>query len=379
MNLSEFTKVMGVKFRDAGRVYYYNADNTDFKLGEYVVANTPRGEALGRVIIEPTFVLKEKAHLINLLDNTLDKDYILANLSPANLDGSIDSEPKIPEQLPKIIRKADKVDFENNQRNLEDSKYAQKICEDLIDFHKLPMKLVKAEFSHNGKKAVLYFTARGRIDFRNLVKDLLRELKVRIELRQIDVRDETKLLSGIGTCGRQLCCSSFLRSFKPVSIKMAKDQNLALNPTKISGMCGRLMCCLTYELDTYNQLRENFIKIGTAVQTPDGEGKVYKVNVFSGIIQVLFESGQTESYNSKDLKIIGSSGKVQEFESSSLEADGNISEEELSKLEDPKEIVDIKDTFIVKPAPRDNRNFNNNNGGKRDYNKDNNKDNKWKK
>jgi len=352
MNFSDFIKVVGVKFRPAGRVYYYNAKDSDLKLGTKVITNTPKGEAFGTVIIEPTFVLKEKAHLVNLLENKIDKNYILANLSPATLDGSIDSEPKIPDSLQTIVRIADDEDIKINKENIELGKKADKISKKLIAEHKLNMKLVKSEYTHNTKKVVLYFTAKGRIDFRNLVKDLLKELKVRIELRQIDVRDETKLYGGIAPCGRQLCCSSFLRSFKPVSIKMAKDQNLALNPVKISGMCGRLMCCLTYELDTYNALKENYMYVGTMVKTPDNhEGKVYKVNVFSGIIDVLFEDGQIASYNSKELK------KIKEAETSHsqlLREDIKVSEEELKQLEDPDEIIDIKDTFI-KPASK-NRN-----------------------
>lgn len=360
MNFSNFIRVVGVKFREAGRVYYYNAGDIEFKLGDFVVTNTPRGEALGKIIIEPTYVLKEKAHLVNLLDNKIDKNYILANLSPANLDGSIDSEPKIPDKLEKIIRLADSEDFAQNKTNKELSNKARKICSDLISRNSLNMKLVSAEYSHNGKKAVLYFTAKGRIDFRNLVKDLLKELKVRIELRQIDVRDETKLCGGVGPCGRELCCSSFLRSFNPVTIKMAKDQNLALNPSKISGICGRLMCCLTYEHSTYNSLKENFLKIGTLVKTPEGEGKVYKVNVFSGIIDVLCEDGQIMNFNSKELKTIKEAGA----DITQNTDDGlNISEEELKSLEDPDEVIDIKDTFI-KPAPRYNNNSNN-----RPYNK----------
>jgi len=342
MNFSDFIKVVGVKFRPAGRVYYYNSKDLDLKLKTKVVANTPKGEALGSVIIEPTYVLKEKAHLVNLLENKIDKNYILANLSPATLDGSIDSEPIIPDELDTLIRLATEEDIKADEENIKKGKAADKISKKIIQEHKLNMKLVKAEYTHNAKKVVLYFTAKGRIDFRNLVKDLLKELKVRIELRQIDVRDETKLHSGIAACGRQLCCSSFLRSFKPVSIKMAKDQNLALNPSKISGMCGRLMCCLTYELDTYNALKENYLPIGTMVKTPDNlEAKVYKVNVFSSIIDVLFENGHLASYQAKDLK------KIKEAQISSKQLlSEELSEEELKQLEDPEELIDIKDTFI---------------------------------
>jgi len=221
------------------------------------------------------------------------------------------------------------------------------------------MKLVKTELSHNGKKVVFYFTSNGRVDFRDLVKDLLKELKMRIELRQIDLRDETKLMGGVGCCGKTLCCSTFLRHFKPVSIKMAKEQNLALNPTKVSGVCGRLLCCLAYEIDTYNQIKKDLPKVGAKVKTPDGVGKVFRVDIFSTNIDVLLDSGSLVKHP-LDKITETSAGEQEQFATKSIdaimkEASPEASEEELKALEDPNEVIDIKDTFM-KPAPRtDNR------------------------
>jgi hypothetical protein len=213
--------------------------------------------------------------------------------------------------------------------------------------------------SQNGKKAVFYFTSNSRVDFRELVKELLKELKVRIELRQIDLRDETKLIGGIGPCGKQLCCNSFLRQFKPVTIKMAKEQNLALNPTKVSGVCGRLFCCLAYEIDTYNEIKKSLPKVGNKVKTTGGNGKVIKVDIFTSRLDVLLDSGDMVKLEAAEVKEIVDAGRHHQPDITNIIKEGapEVSEAELKALEDPDKVVDIKDTFM-KPAPRE--------GGSRD-------------
>jgi len=350
--MSEFITVVGVKFREAGRIYYYNVGEHDLKVGEHVIVNTPIGLGLGTVILAPTLVPKEKAYSYNVVDQKTDPDYFLANLSPATLDGSIDSEPKIPEQLDVVIRKATKEDFKQKEENEKEAARAHKFCFKMVKEKNLPMKLIKTEISQNGKKAVFYFTSSGRVDFRELVKELLQELKIRIELRQIDLRDETKLIGGIGPCGKQLCCNSFLRQFRPVTIKMAKEQNLALNPTKVSGVCGRLFCCLSYEIDSYNEIKKSMPKVGNRVKTATGNGKILRVDIFTKKLDVLLDSGDLQKLEIAEVKEIDDTGKQQHRqEVTSIIKDGipEVSEAELKALEDPDKVVDIKDTFM-KPA-----------------------------
>jgi len=374
-----FIKVVGIKFRNAGRIYYYNSEEMDLNVGELVIVNSPSGQKIGQVVVKPTMVPKDKSNIYNVLDQRTDEEYFLANLSPATLDGSIDSEPKVPEQLDKIIRRATEEDIKAQEENDKVAKDAHERCLKLVKSKKLPMKLVKTELSHNGKKVVFYFTSNGRVDFRDLVKDLLKELKMRIELRQIDLRDETKLMGGVGCCGKTLCCSTFLRHFKPVSIKMAKEQNLALNPTKVSGVCGRLLCCLAYEIDTYNQIKKDLPKVGAKVKTPDGVGKVFRVDIFSTNIDVLLDSGSLVKHPLDKITEL-SAGDQEQIVSKSIdaimkEASPEASEEELKALEDPNEVIDIKDTFM-KPAPRtDNRqkDFRRDNRGGHNHNKNFNK------
>ena len=356
----EFINVVGIKFRSAGRIYYYNTGKiTDLKMGEKVIVNTPIGLGLGEVVVEPTLVPKEKAHAFNVLERKFDTDYVLANLSPATLDGSIDSEPKVPDQLETVTRKATEDDIKNHKENQVQAKKAHDICHNLIKTKKLPMKLVTTELSQNGKKAVFYFTSSSRVDFRDLVKDLLKDLKLRIELRQIDLRDETKIMGGIGCCGKSLCCATFLRQFKPVSIKMAKEQNLALNPTKVSGVCGRLLCCLAYELESYVEAKKSLPKVGNRVKTPDGEGKIIKVDIFSSKLDIVLDSGMLAHFDAAQIKELGEDKKGMHHVTAEVTALINgteqpVNEEELKALEDSDKVVDIKDTFM-KPARDDNR------------------------
>ncbi len=255
-------EVIGVRFRQAGRIYLFNPKNIDFQVGDHCIAETARGVEYGTVV------------------------------TPKR---SIDEKKVKGGHLKAIQRKADERDAKRVAENAEKSKEAFAICKQKIKNHKLDMKLVGCEYTFDRNKVLFYFTADGRVDFRELVKDLATTFRTRIELRQIGVRDEAKLVGGIGVCGREFCCHSHLADFSPSSIKMAKEQGLSLNPTKISGMCGRLMCCLNNEEATYEYLNERLPNVGDNVTTPTGqEGKVNDVNVLRQTVQVLIESSDGE-------------------------------------------------------------------------------------
>lgn len=265
-------KIIGVRFRNAGKVYYFDPKNYKMKAGDHVIVETARGVEYGTVI------------------------------------GNIRSVPResIVQPLKAVIRVATAEDDARAQKNRAREKDALKICQEKIRKHGLDMKLIDAEYTFDNNKVLFYFTADGRIDFRELVKDLAAVFRMRIELRQIGVRDETKILGGIGICGRPLCCHSYLSEFVPVSIKMAKEQNLSLNPTKISGVCGRLMCCLKNEEETYEYLNSRLPGLGDTVTTVDGRrGQVSSVNVLRQRVKVLFESEdqkELEEFDVQDLK-----------------------------------------------------------------------------
>ena len=249
-------KVTGVRFRQAGKVYYFDPKNLKLERGSHVIVETARGIEYGTVIVPP-------------------KDI---------------TDDEVVQPLKTVIRVATPEDDRIEEKNHEKEKDAYKICLEKIAKHKLDMKLVEAEYTFDNNKLLFYFTADGRIDFRELVKDLAAVFRTRIELRQIGVRDETKIMGGYGICGRQLCCHTFLSEFAPVSIKMAKEQNLSLNPTKISGVCGRLMCCLKNEEETYEYLNSRLPNVGDYVTTDDGlKGEVSAVNVLRQLVKVLVE------------------------------------------------------------------------------------------
>ena len=247
-------EVIGVRFRTAGKIYFFNPKEFQVKSGDHVIVETARGIEFGSVVSERRQV-KEKC---------------------------------IGDELKPVLRIATKEDEERAAKNREKEKEAYKICLDKIKEHKLDMKLVSTEYTFDNNKVLFYFTADGRIDFRELVKDLAAVFRTRIELRQIGVRDETKIRGGIGICGRPLCCHTYLSEFAPVSIKMAKEQNLSLNPTKISGVCGRLMCCLTNEEETYEELNSRLPAIGDTVTTNEGlKGEVQSVSVLRQLVKVV--------------------------------------------------------------------------------------------
>lgn len=248
------TKVIGVRFRKAGKVYFFDPLDYDIKQGSYVIVETARGVEYGYVVMASKEVEDEK---------------IIQPLKP-------------------VIRPANEADHEQERANKQKEKEAFKICLEKIAKHGLEMKLIDCEYTFDNNKVLFYFTADGRIDFRELVKDLAAVFRTRIELRQIGVRDETKLLGGIGVCGRALCCHSYLSDFIPVSIKMAKEQNLSLNPSKISGVCGRLMCCLKYEEEAYEELNGKLPGIGDYVTTNDGfKGEVQSTSILKQLVKVI--------------------------------------------------------------------------------------------
>ena len=267
------TCVIGVRFKDVGKVYYFDPNGLELKVGDNVIVETSCGVECGKVAL-------------------------------ANRELSDD---KVTVPLKKLIRKATEEDLKTVEENRKKEKKAFAICEQKIAQHKLQMKLVNVEYTFDNNKILFYFTADGRVDFRDLVKDLAYVFRTRIELRQIGVRDEAKMLGGLGICGRPFCCNTFLGEFQPVSIKMAKEQGMSLNPVKISGTCGRLMCCLKYEQDVYSKLLKSTPKIGAIVDTPDGKGNVIDVNLITGILTVSLHKAPDaapHTFKVADVKVI---------------------------------------------------------------------------
>lgn len=266
------TKVIGVRFRTAGKIYFFAPGNLQIKKNDNVIVETARGVEYGTVVGAPREV----------------------------------ADDKVIQPLKPVLRIATKADDESELKNKSKEKEAFEICLEKIKKHGLDMKLIDAEYTFDNNKVLFYFTADGRIDFRELVKDLAAIFKTRIELRQIGVRDETKIIGGIGICGRALCCHTHLSEFVPVSIKMAKEQNLSLNPTKISGVCGRLMCCLKHEEETYEELNRKLPNVGDFVTTNDNlKGEVSSVNVLRQLVKVIVDVGdekEIKEYNVEHLK-----------------------------------------------------------------------------
>ena len=248
-------ETVGIRFKDGGKIYDFDADGKVFNKGEYAIVETVRGMECGTVA--------KPNHGTN--------------------------EDDINKPLKKVIRVATEEDVKNMLENKEKEKEAFKICEGKIEAHGLDMNLVDVEYTFDRSKLLFYFTSDGRVDFRELVKDLAGTFRTRIELRQIGVRDESRMVGGFGICGRPFCCNTFLNDFQPVSIKMTKEQGLSLNPTKISGTCGRLMCCLKYEQDTYEHLLRVTPKVGAIVDTPDGKGRVIENNLITGMLKVTLD------------------------------------------------------------------------------------------
>lgn len=266
-------KIVGVRFKKPGKIYFFDPQNIDINMGDKVIVETSMGEEFGEVVVS-------KREL---------------------------PDDKITNPLKKVVRLATKQDIKNMEMYKSKEPEALKICEEKIKKHQLDMNLTDVEYKFDGSKILFYFIADGRIDFRELVKELASIFKTRIELRQIGVRDEVRRIGGNGVCGRELCCCSFLGNFETVSIKMAKEQNISLNPSKISGNCGRLMCCLKYEQEAYEEKLSRLPKVGAIVKTEDGEGVVDNVEVLKEQLKVKFKDGDEyfyKKYNAKDVEII---------------------------------------------------------------------------
>lgn len=265
--------VVGIRFKKVGKIYYFEPQDLKINKGDYLIVETARGIELGECVIG----IKEI------------------------------SEEEIISPLKKVLRIATEDDILQHKENKDKEVAALEICLKKIEEHNLNMKLIDVEYTFDNNKVIFYFTADGRVDFRELVKDLATIFKTRIELRQIGVRDEAKMIGGLGPCGRPMCCSSFLGDFASVSIKMAKEQNLSLNPTKISGICGRLMCCLNYEQNTYEDIRKRLPKVGSVVETADGKGEVTLNNTVKESVKVKTKIGDEEvikEYKIDDVKLI---------------------------------------------------------------------------
>ena len=290
--------IIGVRFKKPGKIYFFDPDGKKVEKGNFVIVETSMGKEYGDVAIANRIIPDEK----------------------------------LEKPLKKIIRIATNKDKKQHEENKVKEKEALKLCEEKIKEHKLDMTLTDVEYKFDRSKLLFFFSADGRIDFRDLVKDLAAIFKTRIELRQIGVRDEVKKLGGNGICGRELCCCSFLGNFETVSIKMAKEQNISLNPSKISGNCGRLMCCLKYEQEVYEEKLSRLPKIGAIVKTADGEGEVCGVETLKETIKVKFKDGEDtffKKYEANDVKIIKDVEKEQE----DLEVENPEDLKELQKLE----------------------------------------------
>lgn len=302
------TRVIGVRFRTAGRIYFFDPLALEIKKGDHVIVETARGIEYGTAVSDITEV----------------------------------EDDKVVQPLKPVIRIANARDMEQEAGNREKEREAFRICVEKIKEHGLAMKLVGAEYTFDNSKVLFYFTADGRIDFRELVKDLAGVFRTRIELRQIGVRDETKIMGGIGTCGRPLCCHSYLSDFVPVSIKMAKEQNLSLNPTKISGVCGRLMCCLKNEEETYEELNRRLPGIGDTVTTENGQrGEVHSVNVLRQLVKVLIDAGdekELKEFSVEQLRFRRRHTRKEKMELSKEEL------EELERLEEEEEQQELQES-----------------------------------
>ena len=271
------TEIVGVRFRSAGKVYYFDPSGLTIPAGTDVIVETANGLEFGECVGANEFV----------------------------------DDDKVVQPLRHVIRIATDEDRRTLATNSENEKRALEICQQKADELKLDMKVVEVEYAFDGTKVLFYFISEGRVDFRELVKELAAIFHMRIELRQIGVRDEAKMLGGLGICGREFCCSGYMHEFHPVSIKMAKEQNLSLNPTKISGTCGRLMCCLKYEQEAYSSLLKTTPKMGSLVMTPDGEGTIIDIGLLRGRLKVLLTNSDqgetvTKFYNVDDVKVLRS-------------------------------------------------------------------------
>ncbi|MDH7482597.1 MAG: stage 0 sporulation family protein [Armatimonadota bacterium] len=262
--------VVGVCFKKVGKIYYFDPAGLDLQEGDFVIAETARGTELGQVMTEIREVPEEE----------------------------------IVPPLRSILRKATPEDFEREESNRQKEEYAFQVCAEKIQKHNLPMKLIEADYSFDGSQVTFYFAAETRVDFRELVKDLASTLRIKVQLHQVGVRDEAKFFGGLGMCGRALCCATFLKDFEPVSMKMAKEQSLFLNPIKFSGICGKLMCCLKFEYPIYKEAKSRLPAVGSTVMTPRGPGKVTEVNIIKEMLTIDFGEGIIGHYPASEVKVV---------------------------------------------------------------------------
>jgi cell fate regulator YaaT (PSP1 superfamily) len=284
-------RLIGVKFKTAGKTCYFDAGPLRYNIGELVVVENDKGLGMARVV-------------------TLPRDV---------------SEKEIPPETRRIIRRANYNDMERHRKNQDLEQEAFRYCMDRISERNLDMKLIQVEYLHDASKAIFYYTAEQRVDFRDLVKDLAHKLHTRIEMKQIGVRDEAKLIGGLGNCGRTLCCASFLSDFTPVSVRMAKDQNLAMNPAKVSGVCGRLMCCLAFEYDTYEDMLKDLPKKGKWAMSSKGRCRIVDINIFTRTAQVVMEDGADMVIGIEELKLDSSSNSNRTLENDAEDSDSGDS------------------------------------------------------
>lgn len=312
-------KVVGIRFKEVGKIYYFDPDDMEIKAGDQVIVETVRGKEYGTAVVGPRWI----------------------------------SETEVNQPLRKIIRKSTKDDKDQLAKNRTDEKEALSACAKKVEEHRLPMKLVDVEYTFDRSKIIFYFTAEGRVDFRNLVKDLASVFRTRIELRQIGVRDEAKMIGGLGSCGRELCCSTFLGDFETVSIKMAKEQNLSLNPNKISGICGRLMCCLKYENATYEKLKKKMPREGTRVKTLFGVGVIDTVNLLQELIIVKFADGKKEIFTMEDVEKVEKTTPLDPMEQTPIDSYARMK----SSSDKPREPRKVKEQpKKQRPAKQVNKN-----------------------
>ncbi|MPW25350.1 stage 0 sporulation protein [Alkalibaculum sp. M08DMB] len=298
-------KVVGIRFKKAGKIYYFDPREVEISVGDSVIVETARGLEYGKTVTPIKFIPEEE---------------VVSPIKP-------------------VLRIATSKDEKTYEKNKEKELKAIEICKQKVEKHKLDMKLIDVEYTFDNNKVIFYFTAEGRVDFRELVKDLASIFKIRIELRQIGVRDEAKMLGGLGPCGIPLCCSKWLGDFEPVSIKMAKEQNLSLNPTKISGICGRLLCCLKYEQDFYEEVGKRLPSEGQRVTTPEGKGIIIKINILAESIVVKLDGEDTivKEYKLEQIKVEksckGSCCKKNQLKNKQSNDLTNEEKQELKKLE----------------------------------------------
>jgi cell fate regulator YaaT (PSP1 superfamily) len=280
METEKLIRVVQIRLREAGRVHYFRLGDIDLSVEEYCIVQSDRGQEYGQVMSEPETVPEEN----------------------------------FKEALKMVLRKITINDRYQINKNLRDGEEARRVCLEKIHEHNLPMKLVDVEYSFDRSKIVFYFTSDGRVDFRDLVKDLARHFRSRIELRQIGVRDEAKMVGGLGCCGRPLCCTTFLKNFEPINIRMAKDQRLSLNPSKISGVCGRLLCCLRYEHPCYVELSRGLPRVGAIVSTAMGEGRVLEQEALQRQVRVLLSDGREIKLGAADVAVLRDQPPEEEIE-----------------------------------------------------------------